>query len=56
MTMRSVQLAFDQPEDFSRYRLWLNRRVVVRGRWFAATSGHHHTPMLIANPTISGSD
>ena len=44
---RQVQLVLD-PGQYSQYKDLVGREVVVSGRLFAAHTGHHRTPVLIA--------
>jgi hypothetical protein len=45
--IKRIQLVLDGQADFDRLRPFLGRRVTLRGTLFGASSGHHHTPVLL---------
>jgi len=51
--VREVQLML-KADDFSLYRPLLGKPVTAQGEFMSAISGHHHTPILLQNPTLKG--
>jgi len=47
-----IQLVFEDPGMFARYRPLLGKSVVVDGAWLSAISASHRTPMLLTHVSI----
>ena len=45
--IRRIQLVLDE-DGYARLRPLLGKRLTLRGTLFGATTGHHHTPVLLS--------